>query len=398
MTVRRTTATLLAAALLLPLASAPVGANTISRTDGNDVAFPLDLKSVQVSHGSGLQIFKIATHTAFSNAQIDGDTGWFRVGFDTGSGSFQRTVYIFYAEGKMRGVLTDGNGNFIRTVGASRLASNAVQIKVPTAATGSTLNYRFAVWTVWRAAPCSKKDPCLDWLPNDSTILHDLAAPAINWGAIPDPSTLTSTTLTTKLPFKVSDVGGYASGVAKWVLSARPVGTNGWSLVKKGTTRGSFLVPFTGQEGITYEFQIVAVDKQGNDRVSSRPRVTFPFDDMGDRVTYGPSEVSWTGEAGVAKAFLGTRHLSAAAGAKMRLQFKAGKGVKVCVLGAPSEGIVTADVTLDGRTVADALREKPTTVARATIGCVSTSKVGPWHTLTVVADAEGLIVDGVSVG
>jgi hypothetical protein len=378
-------------------AATPAGANRIVRSDGNDVAFPLDLKSVQVVHASGQQVFTIATQTAFSNAQVDGDTGWFRVGFDTGSRSFERTVYIFYASGKMRGVLTDGDGNFIRKVAAARVSANAVRVKVPTAATGSTLNYRFAVWTVWRGAPCSKKEPCLDWLPNDGTILHDLAAPAISWGDVPDPSTQTSTTLTVKIPFKVSDVGGYASGVARWTLSARPVGTVTWKVVKEGSSHGSFAVPFTGQQGLTYEFRVVAVDEQHNVRVSSRPRVTFPYDDRNDRVSYGPSEVSWVGETGVAKAFLGTRHVSAAANARLKLRFKARQGTAVCVLGAPSAAIVTADATLDGRSTADAFREKPTTSPRASIGCVDTRDDG-WHTLVVAADADGLVVDGVAIG
>lgn len=387
-------------AVLAGILSAPtVGANEITRTDGNDVAFPLDLRAVTVTHASGQQVFRITTHAAFTNSDFDGERGWFRVGFDTGSGRFERTVYIQYIAGAVRGILTDGDGNFIRKVSASRVATNAVQIRVANRLVGSTLNYRFAVWTVWRAAPCSRRDPCLDWLPNDSTILHDLAPPAIAWGDVPDPSTEGSATLRVKVPFKIRDAGGYASGVKSWTLLGREVGTTTWTQVKRGKGGGSISVPFTGEEGETYQFQVSAVDRQGNARTSAvRPRIHFPFDDLGSRVAYGPTEVAWTGQAGLFRSFLGTRHIADQPGARVSFTFKASKGTRVCVVGGPSAGPVTADAVLDGRSYADALVERAITEHRGLIGCLRTTSAGPRHTLRVTTDVEGLVVDGFVVG
>jgi hypothetical protein len=389
----------LAAILCIPIGM-PAGANTITRTDGNEVAFPLDLAEAKISHASGRQVIRLQTHGSFSDEDMNGDRGWFRIGFDTGSGSFERTVYIQHQGGRVRGILTDGDGDFIRLVSASRVASNAVEVRLGTSLTGSTLNYRMAAWTVWRASPCSRQNPCLDWLPNDGTILHDLAAPAVTWRNVPDPSTEASNSLSIRVPFTVRDVGGYASGVSKWILSARDVGSaEGWFDVKHGKGGGAFDVSFTGQEGRTFQFRVWVVDKQDNARYSKdQPRTTFPFDDAGEAAAYGPVGAAWLAEDGLNAPFLKTRHTSTQAGARATFAFKAGKGVRICVVGGPSEVLVTADATLDGASYPDAFRERPTTLPREVVGCVKTTSAGPRHTLRITADAEGFGIDGLVVG
>lgn len=148
----------------------PVSANMLVWSDRDDTRSPLDLRRLRVTHAAIADVFRFATYEGFRDGRIDGERGWFRVGFAGGDG-WRRSVYVFTVEGELRGVVTDADGGFLRFARARRIARGRVEVRVPHAVTGSA-PYRFAVWSVWNRAPCSRTTPCVDWVPDAGTIRH----------------------------------------------------------------------------------------------------------------------------------------------------------------------------------------------------------------------------------
>lgn len=138
------------------------------RTDPDDSASPLDLRRARVTNTGTLQVVRFATHEGFGDAIVDGDRGWFRIGFKAAGEPWRRSVYIYLVEGELRGVLTAADGTFLRFVEAARLAPDRLVVRVPLASVAGL--DRFAVWSVWKAAPCSMATPCVDWLPDVGTL------------------------------------------------------------------------------------------------------------------------------------------------------------------------------------------------------------------------------------
>lgn len=162
----------LAAAVVLVVATAvlPASATTIARTDPNDSRSPLDLRHLRVTHREDAEVFRVATHRAFRDREIDGERGWLRIGFAGGDG-WRRSVYVMRVEGELRGVASDRHGGFLRFVPVRRIARDRVAVTIPTSISGG-VPYRFAVWSVWNRRPCARTAPCIDWLPDRGTIRH----------------------------------------------------------------------------------------------------------------------------------------------------------------------------------------------------------------------------------
>jgi len=384
----------LALTFLLFGAFLPVaGANTITRTDGNDSPGPLDLASMRVTHAGTSHGFRMTTQDAFTNAEIDGDVGWFRVGFDLNADqTYDRNIFVFYASGRMRGVLTDKSLAVIDYgLWASRVSGNTVEVRLPMSKIGNPDNYDVAVWTVSRSSPCTEKDPCIDFIPNRYPLIrHDLTAPKVAWTDVPEVSTEVSATTTFPVSFVATDVG-FGSGVKTWILWRAPLGTKHWTKVKAGTAAKA-TVRVEGTQGAMYAFKVEAVDRQGNMARLSGRTTSVPWDDAG--ASYGPTEVDWTGETGVGGAYLGTTHTSATLGATATFAFKADRGRQACVVGGPSDGPVEADMTLDSTTRARWLHENRLIDQRRIVGCMSVGTTGRHRVTITVPAATGFVVDG----
>jgi hypothetical protein len=85
-----------------------------------------------------------------------------------------------------------------------------------------------------------------------------------------------STTPNFTFPFSVSDVN---SGIQSWSVQARQVGSATWTTVASGTGRGAKSPDIVGVEGTRTDYRVVAVDRQGNKRISPSRRVYIPIDD-----------------------------------------------------------------------------------------------------------------------
>lgn len=373
------------------------GANTISKTDGNDSPGPLDLASMRVSHSGTTHLFRMTTQAAFTNAQIDGDIGWFRVGFDLNADqTYDRNIFVFYAAGRMRAVLTDRSLTALDyDLWATRVSGTTVEVKLPMSKIGSPKNYDFAVWTVSKSAPCTAKDPCIDFIPNRYPLIrHDLTAPVATWGTVPTYSTDASATLTFPVSFSTKDIG-FGSGVKSWTLSMRLAGTKTWDPVKTGTSSPA-TVRVSGEEGLTYEFRVDVADRQGNRSSIQKRFTTVPFDDANVALIY---DTSWSASAGITGAFLDTLAISTTAGATVTMPVQNGYGVQVCVVGGPSAAPVSADMTLDENTRLGFLSETSTTPKHSIIGCRKTPAGSPGpHALSVTVPAgTGFVIDGIVV-
>lgn len=175
----------------------------------------------------------------------------------------------------------------------------------------------------------------------------------------------------------------------------RAAGAKSWDQVKTGTA-ASAAVRVTGEEGLTYEFRVEVVDRQGNHSSIQKRFTTVPFDDANVALT---CDTSWSASGGISGTFLETLAISTTAGATMTMPVQNGYGVKVCVIGGPSAGPVTADMTLDGATRADFLSESSTTPKHSILACRTTPAGSPGpHSLGITVTAgTGFVIDGIVV-
>jgi hypothetical protein len=313
-------------------------ASGIGATDGNDTAGPLDLAGVKLTEiptGDRIQIRSIA---AFTVRQLDGVTGAMEVLVDTNAdGTFDRWVAIYYENGKLRGALGHKR-TFDRYIPARRVDARSVAVDIRHSYLGRVSSYDFAAASYWVGAPCSSARPCFDLIPNGGRLLrHDWTAPKVTWTSIPTFSSDASPTLTFPVTFKVAD-DPYGAGLDTWTLQARPMG-GVWSDIKSGSSANP-TVRVVGEEGIRYEFRVIAVDAQGNIMKSLGGGTDVPWDDRNAIFAYS---VAPTLTDEVSDAFLGTTSLlpiDATITATMpELR-------NLCVLGGPTSAGSTAQLQL----------------------------------------------------
>jgi hypothetical protein len=378
--------------------AAPSSANTIATSDGNDTRGPLDLSGFQISHSGSTQVFKFSTFSRFTNRDV-GKNGNFAVGIDVnGDQKYDYWVYVLYASGKMRGVLTNRSGDVITyELRASRQRRSAT-VELPLSKVKNPKSYDAAGFSVFTASPCSSKRPCVDGVPNRFPLIrHDLTGPKTIWVSAPAISTDVSATTTYPIQFTVKD-DRYGSGVESWEVQSSyrycsACVWSEWSMVATGTDH-SPTVQVPGLEGATIRVRVIATDNQGNVGTSSVRETTIPFDDRSDKISYSPA----ASQLGPPGAYQGTTSSVANTGTAT---FTSGAlWSKLCVVGGPTataSSTSTATISINGGAPDSMTAESDATSPLASVYC-ATNPIPNSPGLTVVitgTSSEAYVIDGI---
>jgi hypothetical protein len=387
-------------AMVQPVASS---ANTITRADANDSRWPLDLSLVRVTHKAGGHVFQLSTYEPMSNTQLkDGEDGFLVMAFDTNddcvsgtSCDYERLMYVFYAAGKLRGVITNGNGRTVlyRDNPVSRVNAKSLKATVfPSRLGRGVKSYRFVVFSVYSGSPaCTDRRPCVDAVPNRfPAVLHDFTPPQVRWESVPQVSTEISATLEVPVRFRIND-DPFGSGIKNWVIEKKPVGGS-WTQAEKGTGKGTITTRVSARQGVVWDLRVLGTDRQGNRSASKVERMSVPYDDAftasAISIVYGGpgGPTDWTAATGASGLFMGTSHDSAVVGASVTVGFA---GKKICLQG-PANGAV--DVAVDGGAASN---EPVSATGRAAFVC-RTLTAGD-HTLVVTLTSGSVGLDSILV-
>lgn len=310
MGVRRHVATAIFGALLVLCAPALATAGTSTHRDANDVAGRLDIKWARHGHSGAALVHTIGTWASFSSRALGGanmvafalDTNW------SWADDAEWWAYVYRADGRLRAQLVDSKFTTVTQIQVRRPAANRLQVRIPRAALGDARAYRWFAATVDGSAH--------DFAPNRGGVLHDLTPPTIKLTSFPALSTDVAAGNTFPVTFAVSDTGG--AGIATWRLERRRTGTTSWSRLRSGTTGGAKTAAVTGAEGATYELRVVALDRQGNRRISARRTVTVPFDDA----AFADASNGWVAHASLPSYFHGTAQTAFDPGVQLTATFE----------------------------------------------------------------------------
>ena len=389
---RRIWAVLLVAGLLV-VPAATATAHTDLRKDGNDTRGPLDLRSAGVGHkGSGSVTHSLTTFGSWKPKLLRSGS-YFAVAFDTDddASDFERCAFAFY-QGGLRGQLSNCGRRKVGKVDVRKTGPRSVELTI---GLGKLLgpgggDYRWEAFSFYRNDHgCAKA--CSDSVPNHPPLLlHDLTPPQVTPRSFPDPTSNASASTTFPVEFGVSDNGG--SGIASWKLRQRPVRGTGWSSAGHGTGGGHQSVNVNASEGDQLEFQVIAVDKQGN-RTASVPtdaRVTVPIDDDDPSVTY--SGAGWTTPSvGNGGYFERTRHHSVTTGATASFSVTSTvQDARLRILGGPGNGGAT--MTVDGGTAVP-INEDPSLARRDVVANVTLGSPGT-HDVVITVSSGPFNLDG----
>ncbi len=331
----RSSALLAVLAALSSASPAPAQGSTDTVADGDDVAGPLDVRSVSHGHRGARLTHTLRTYGAFPGRLLAGDNAVV-FAFDTNNrrSSFERGAVVFWANGRLRAVVVNRRGNLLARVAVSRPDRRSVKVTLSRRALGSPDGYR------WLAVAVAGSRA--DFAPNRRLILHDVTAPEIVFKPQPVPADTTY-----DVTFGVSDSGG--AGLRRWRLEQRPLGATQWSTIVSGRTLGTKTVSVTAAQGDDDEYRVVAVDRQGNTRTSAIRTVSVPIDDTDPAVAYSPPSSGWT-SIGAPAAFLGTVHTTATIGDTVTYAFEGSYfalvGPRTCGAGTVSVDGVTREVRL----------------------------------------------------
>jgi hypothetical protein len=373
-----------------PVAVAAGPGFSISRDDGDDTQGALDLRSMKITRGGTKDTVVFTNDTAVSNADIDPDNGNFAVLIDRNDDrTFDFGQYVYFYAGKLRGVLVNLRTNRAvdRTAPVARVNARTFRTVIQRSKIDSPGTYRFAVFTYSEAAPCTRKNACVDALPNRYPLVPlDHKAPSITVQQLDDFANDSSDDLTTPFEFTAAD-DPFGTGVASWIVQRKEVGADtGWEQVRKGTAKHP-TVDIPGDQGRTFDVRVIVVDRQRNRKVSDIFRTSFAVDDRDPGIQYTGS----TTTTSVPGAFLGTTTVVATGGT---VSFTFTGGFAVCVVGGPvgagQTAVVTATLNASPVSIGD---ETDATALRDRIGCYANGS--GTHTLALtVTSAEGFVIDG----
>jgi hypothetical protein len=375
-------------------ASPPVGVSfAISRNDGNDVKGALDLRSMRIARGRTKDAISFSTHDAVSNAAIEVSTANFAVLIDTNDDrDFEFGQYVFFAAGHIRGVLFNLRSDRVvdRTAPTSRTSATSFRTVIQRGKIDSPGTYRFALFGYNEGTPCSRRDPCVDTIPNRFPLIPlDHQAPSVRLNPLAVYSVEDSPSLTAPASLTVED-DRFGTGVKSWRLQRRVAGTSGWTTIEVRRASAA-TVDVAGDEGVTLNVRVVAIDKQGNKRVSAIRRTTFPFDDRNAEVAF---EGTLALNDAVPGAFLDTT-TTLAQNTTATFTFDVPTSGEVCIMGGPPPGLAGADLIIDGG-AGIPLTEDASTAARALLEC-RTLFAGSHTVVLESTDAGGFVLDGIAV-
>ena len=373
---------LMAGLLVVPAAAS---AHEDVRRDGNDTRGPLDLRSAAVGHQGDGSVTHMLTTFASWKPKLLRSGSYFAIAFDTDNdpSDFERCAFALYSDG-LRGQLSNCGRRKVGNVDVRKPGPRSVEL---TLGLGRLLgpaggDYHWAAFSFFRNDHgCAKA--CSDSTPNHAPLLfHDLTPPRVTPHSFPEPTTNASASTTFPVQFGVSDKGG--SGIDSWKLRQRPVHGKGWTPVAEGSDGGHQSVDVNAAEGDQLEFQIIAVDRQGN-RAAGGPddaRVTVPIDDEDASIRY--SGGGWTAPSvGNGGYFERTRHHSVVNGARASFSVTSSvPGARLRILGGTGNGGAT--MTVDGGTAVP-IPEEPDTDRRAVVANETLGHAGKHHVVITVS-------------
>ena len=355
---------------------------SITRKDGNDVRGPLDLASMKISRGKTKDTVAFTGRGPISNGDLDINDGNLLILIDTNDAPpFEYGQYVFYAGGKLRGVLVNlGTNNIVdRTVPTSRTGPRGFRQVIQRAKIHSPGTYRFIAGSYYQGSPCSEAHACIDTIPNryPPLIPLDHRAPSFGWDDWETYSGDASDELTSPIEFHVAD-DQFGTGVKEWIVQRqRP---RGWPHLDNGGGRARRLTPTVDRAGRRGSDLRPADDRDrpaertGRSRPPSAPRSRSTT----TTATYDPAVTQDVAATGW---FLGTRSgiSNAVRRAPRPSSFTGGTGTQVCVMGGPVDsGTATADVSLDGAAQLP-MTEDVSVLVHSRIQCYADGQRQPAH-------------------
>jgi hypothetical protein len=354
-------------------------AHTFTKTDGNDSAGRLDLKSVSVRHKGASLEYTFTTYERWkANASLI--DSFFLIAIDEqGDGTPNKCAFVYY-HGGLRGELTNCLKKYISALRVSKPSGTTARLTYPA---GGKSHHWFAA-SYWKGIRCAKG--CYDYAPNKNWLFHDLVPPTASWVTTVTGdglSTQLSETTTVPVAFAVSDAD---TSVATWRID-RMSGCCTWTPFDSGSGSGTIDHDLSFAEGQAYGLRLVATDIQGN--VSQPSQVLtlhVPFDDGNAQMLYS---AGWSG-ASAAGYFLGTFDSASTGSATLTFTFT---GSKVWLLGGPGNGQATFNDETDTGWI---VNETSSTTPGTQLGGMVWGTNGT-HTVTLTITSGTFVVDGIAV-
>jgi hypothetical protein len=252
-------------------------AHWFKKTDGNDSASRLDIRSTIVRHTWKSIIYQIRTYNSWSPSSLGNDS-YFVVQIDENNDTrYERCAFIFYRS-RLRGTLTNCHGTSLGPLRVDKVTAFSAMVAIPKAKVGPV--YWWGISSSWRGpAPCG--GGCVDHSPNGfPDIMHDLKRPAarVMHEKVPLRVWSRSSTLAFDFPFRVTDAD---SGIASWTVQRRHVLGTIWRNVVSGSGGGTVDAHLIADAGTYFRYRVVARDHQGNVKSSPSRVVLAPLDDDG---------------------------------------------------------------------------------------------------------------------
>jgi hypothetical protein len=375
------------AALVAAVALAGAGnalADTKAILDPNDRPGPLDIRRASHGHAGGRVTHTISTFGTWQVGLLGLNTpNLFALEISTDADrALERVVLVFSANGRLVArVFRLPGGGLVGSASASRPNARTLRVSIHRSRLGNPVGYRWDAISQFQAAgACSRF--CIDRAPNFGRILHDITPPAIALTSFP----LVPTNTTYDVSFQVSDTGG--SGLRRWTLQHRPFGTMLWTTVETGSTGGLKTVSFDSAEDADDQFRVVAVDKQGNQRVSPLRLVSVPLDDRNGLLSYTGT---WSQSSTAAGDFLDTLSTSSTPTDFVTLT----SNEQYVAWVAPGGGVGVANVSTD-EPFAVQVNLADFSGARQKV-FQRTFTTPPPHTITITVDSGPVPIDGIIV-
>jgi hypothetical protein len=324
------------------IAAGNAQADTKRISDGNDRPGRLDIRSASHGHAGSRVVHTISTFGRWPVGLLRrADPGLFAVEISTdGDRALERVVLVYSLRGRMVGEVfrfRSGDLVFVGSASASKPNARTMRVSIPRSRLGNPAGYRWDALSLYQAAgACSNF--CADFAPNSSRVLHDITPPAIALTSFPT----IAPDVEYDVSFRVSDTGG--AGLRTWRLQHRKLGTSTWATVDSGSRTGLKAHHHVSAEDDDDEFRVVALDRQGNQRISPVRRVSVPFDGYPEPPPPLVYTGAWTHAAGDVNDFAGTLSSSSTMSDSVTLTFTGSYVAWV----APGGGDGQATVATDG--------------------------------------------------